>query len=65
MQRVVGDFLDVEIDGGGARGFGVGGHLQFFVGGLLELCDQEGRRGEGKKQGQTAYKWGNPHETFL
>ena len=37
MDGIVGDFLDIEVDGGRSRGFGVGGHLEFFVGGLLEL----------------------------
>jgi hypothetical protein len=42
---VVGNFFDVEVDGGGTRGFGVGGHLEFFLGWLLELSDEQGWRG--------------------
>jgi hypothetical protein len=37
VHLIVGSFFDVEVDGGGSGGFGVGGHLQLFVGGLLEL----------------------------
>jgi hypothetical protein len=38
MDLVVGHFLNVEVDGGCAGSFGVGGHLEFFVGGLMKLC---------------------------
>ena len=65
VDRIVGDLLDVEVDGGRSGGFGVGGHLEFFVGRLLELGEQEGRRCEGEKQWQVAHKSGNPHESFL
>jgi len=39
--HVVGGFFAVEVDGGGAGSLGFGGHLEFFVGGLLELCAQQ------------------------
>jgi len=29
---VVGDFSDVEVDGGGSGGFGIGGHLALLSG---------------------------------
>jgi hypothetical protein len=47
-------FFDIEIDGRGAGGFGVGGHLQFFVGGGLKLGAQQGwRQEEGEKNRET------------
>jgi hypothetical protein len=49
--NLVGDFLAIEIDGGGSGGFGVCGHLEFFAGGLLKLGEQKGRRGDGEKKG--------------
>ena len=65
VERIVGDFLDIKVDGGGSGSFGVGGHLEFFGGGLLELGEHEGRRREGKKKGEMTHKSSNPHETFL
>src|SRR5271166_1737261 len=65
MEWIVGDLLYVEVDGSGSGGFGVGGHLQFFVGGLLELGKQEGWRCDGKEQGQVAHEGRNPHGSFL
>ena len=50
VQRVVGDFLDVEVDGGGTGCFGVGGHLELFLGGLLELGAHEDWRDEGEEK---------------
>src|SRR5271157_2880413 len=44
----VGDLFAVEVNGGGARGFGIVGHFEFFGGGLLELSEQEGWRGDGE-----------------
>ena len=43
VERVVGGFFAVEVDGGGAGGLGVGGHLEFFASGLLELGEEQGR----------------------
>jgi hypothetical protein len=51
--RIVGDFHYVEIDGGGSGSLGVGGHFEFFVGGLLELGAEEGRRYESEEQETT------------
>ena len=42
MDGIVGDLLHIEVDGGRARSFGIGGHFEFFVGGLLELGEKEG-----------------------
>ena len=55
VHRIVGDFFDIEIDGGGARSFGVGGHLEFFVRGLLELGANQrgGCRNESSSAAQT------------
>jgi hypothetical protein len=65
VKLIAGDFLDVEVDGGGSGSFGIGSHLEFFAGGLLELREHKGRRGEGEKKGQVAHKSRKPHETIL
>jgi hypothetical protein len=47
---VVGDIFPIKIDGRSAGGFGVGGHLQLFVGGLRELGAKQGWGGEDEEQ---------------
>ena len=37
VQRIVGDLLNIEVDGLRTRSLGIGRHLEFFVRGLLEL----------------------------
>jgi hypothetical protein len=58
VQIAVRNLGDIEIDGGGAGGFGVGGHFQFFVGGLLELGAEEDWGGEDEEQ-----EWKSADET--
>jgi hypothetical protein len=50
VERIVGCFFAIEVDGGGAGGLGVGGHLEFIVGGLLELGAEEGWGGKPTKK---------------
>jgi hypothetical protein len=47
---IVGDFLDVEVDSGGARSFGIDGHFEFFVGGWLKLRADQGWNRDDEKQ---------------
>jgi hypothetical protein len=62
VDRVIRDFLNVEIDRGGPRSLGIGCHLEFFWGGGLELCEQEGWGCEGEKQEYATNNVGNPHD---
>jgi len=50
VKRIVGDFFDVEVNGGGTRGLGVGGHFELVGGGGLELGEQAGWRCKGEEQ---------------
>jgi hypothetical protein len=43
VELIAGDFLDVEVDSCCSGSFGIGGHLEFFGGGLLELGEEDGR----------------------
>jgi hypothetical protein len=54
VELIVGDFVDAEIDRGGARSFGVGGHTELFLGGRLKLGMQEDGRGEGDEWDKSA-----------
>jgi len=56
VQGIVGCLFAIEVDGGGARGFGVVGHLEFIGGGLLELGLDDGWGGEDKKQEGRAHE---------
>jgi hypothetical protein len=48
---IVSCLFAVKVDGGGARGFGVGGHLELFVGGRLKLgADQDGSRDDEEQE---------------
>ena len=42
MDGIVGDLFHVEVYGGRAGSFGIGGHFELFIGGLLELGQKEG-----------------------
>ena len=44
VKRIVGNFLDVQIDRRRSRSFGVFGHLEFFRRRLLKLRVQQRRR---------------------
>jgi hypothetical protein len=50
LEIEVRNLTDVEINRRRAGGFGVGGHFQFVVCGLLELGAKEGRREKDKEQ---------------
>ena len=65
VKRVVGDFLEVEIDGGGAGGFGVVGHLELVGGGLMELSAEKGGCSKHEKQEYRQGKAMDSHGIFL
>jgi hypothetical protein len=65
VKRIVGDFFDVEVDGSRARSLGVGGHLQFFAGGLLELGENQGWRRNGEEHKQMTRENANAHDSPL
>jgi hypothetical protein len=57
-----GGLFVIKIDGSGAGSLGVGGHLEFFGSGVLELGDKKGRGCEDEGQEEVAHEDGNPHE---
>jgi hypothetical protein len=65
VQLIVGGFLEIQEEGGRSRGLGIGGHLQFFGGGLLELGQEQGCGCDGDKQRKGAQEGCYPHVIFL
>jgi len=65
VQRVVGDLLEIEIDGGGAGGFGVVGHLELVGRGLVELGGHEGGSDEDENQERRQAEATDSHGFFL
>jgi hypothetical protein len=61
MEVIVRDLLDIQINGSGAGGLGIGGHAEFFAGGILELGENEGGGRDNEKHGQMTQENGNPH----
>jgi len=57
----VGVFLNIKVDGGGSRSLGVGGHLEFFVAGLLKLSAKEGWREKGDEEKKETHEGRDTH----
>ena len=58
---IVGDVFAIKINRGGSGCFGVGGHLQLFLRGLLELGAQKGRRCTGQEHERATNPGSTPH----
>ena len=61
VKRIVGDFLDVEVNRGRAGSLGIAGHLQLFRRGLLKLRAQKSWSDQEKKQEKSGNIRSNSH----